>query len=84
MKDVNSLQIFPNPAHNVLFFQTNGMNEAAVLQITDGLGRKFKEERLTVNGNASFSIDIKDLPNGAYYFILKSSEMVQKQKFIKL
>ncbi len=78
-----SLQIFPNPANDILYVQINGINETATLQITDAIGRKFKEEKIALNGSTSFSVDIKDLAKGVYHLLLRSSTGMQQGKFVK-
>ena len=79
----NALQIFPNPAEDILHVQVTGSNEKAILQIIDQSGRKVKEERIILNGTSSFSIDIEELSKGAYNLLLKSSTLNEHQKFIK-
>jgi hypothetical protein len=47
-------------------------NEMATIQIVDATGRKMKEEKITLNGNASVSIDINNLKKGTYILLLRS------------
>jgi hypothetical protein len=84
MNSKNSLQIFPNPAEDILYVQLNGRNETATLQITDALGRRLNEEKISLNGSTSFSVDIKDLPKGVYHLLLRSSTGLYQHKFLKL
>jgi hypothetical protein len=78
------LQIFPNPTKDILFVQVHGINQAATLQITDVIGRKLKEEKISSSGSSPFSIDIKDLAKGVYHLLLQSPAGIQQQKFVKL
>ncbi|MEJ7737792.1 MAG: kelch repeat-containing protein [Chitinophagaceae bacterium] len=78
-----SLQIFPNPATDILYVQVNGINETAILEISDATGRKLKEEKIALNGSPSFSVDIKYLPKGIYQLLLRSSTAIQQGKFVK-
>lgn len=79
----NTLLIFPNPAKDVLYVQANGVNEMATIQIVDATGRKLKEEKITLNGNTSFSIDINNLSKGIYSLLLKSKSINEQKKFVK-
>ena len=83
MNSKNIVQVFPNPAHDVLFVQVNGINQDVSIQITDGVGRKLREEKITLNSNTSFSIDIRDLPKGIYYLLLKGPSENHQIKFVK-
>ena len=76
-------QVFPNPANEVLNVRASGNNETATLQIVDASGRKLKEKKINLNGNTSFSIDIKDLPKGVYTILFKSKVDNDHQSFIK-
>lgn len=79
----HSFLVFPNPAKEVLYVQSSGQNEPAIARILDASGRVFKEERLQLNGNTSFSIDISNLLNGRYIFILQRKGKTEQQQFIK-
>jgi trimeric autotransporter adhesin len=84
MDDKNiTLQIFPNPAKNLLNVQVNGNNESITLQIIDMTGRKVKEEKIQLNGNTSVSVDINNLPKGTYNLLLKSKSINEQKKFVK-
>lgn len=75
--------VFPNPAKDILFVQANGNNEAASIMVIDVAGRKLKEKKINLNGNSSFSINIKDLPPGVYNILLKGKNNNDHQKFVK-
>ena len=77
------LQIFPNPATNILHIQVNGINENAILQIVDVTGRKIKQEKISLKGNTSFSVEITNLPKGTYNVWLKGTTINEKKKFVK-
>lgn len=83
MDSKGSLQIFPNPATNILFIQVRGVNEKATVQISDVSGRKLKEEKIILTGNTSFTVDVKDLPKGIYYLLLSTSSKIERVKFMK-
>ncbi len=81
----STLQIYPNPAKNILNVQVNGndLNEDATLQIIDISGRKVKEERINLKGRASVSIDITGLSKGTYNVLLKGRSLNEQEKFVK-
>jgi len=79
----SSLQIFPNPAKNMLNVQISGANENATLQIIDMTGRKIKDEKISLNGTTSFPVDISNLPKGTYNLWLKGNSINENQKFVK-
>lgn len=79
-----NLLIFPNPSTDILFVQTSGENENALVEVFDELGKKVIEEKFILNGTVNFSINIKDLPKGWYSLtIIKQNKIVQ-EKFVKL
>lgn len=79
----NTFKIFPNPATNILYIQTSGENENAVIQIVDLLGRKIQEQKIVLAGNTSLSLDISNLPKSIYTIILKTETKTERQKFVK-
>jgi len=77
------LQIFPNPAKEILFVEANGNNKNATFEIIDAVGRKLKKIQILLNGKTSFSVDISNLPKGIYNLILFKDQKTEIQKFIK-
>lgn len=78
-----TLQVFPNPAKNIIYVQATGNDKNTLVRITDGAGKIVKEQKLVLNGTTSFSIDISSLPKGLYYLTLKDASKIQQQKIIK-
>ncbi|MEP6594442.1 MAG: T9SS type A sorting domain-containing protein [Ginsengibacter sp.] len=78
-----ALQVFPNPARDILFVQAIGGNENAIIQIIDIGGRKLKEIKVGLNGNTSLSVDISNLPTGIYNLVLNKQEKTWTRQFIK-
>ncbi len=76
------LQIFPNPVTDLLHVQSNG-NETATLQITDAAGRIVKQEKIQLNGNTSFSVEVVSLSKGKYYLVLQRKQGKEVQGFLK-
>lgn len=71
-------KIYPNPAHEVLFFQADiPMNE---VEIIDPLGRIVL--RFTPKSN-NFEIPLSGLNNGLYYLSLRSNEGSYAKRFVK-
>jgi N-acetylneuraminic acid mutarotase len=83
MNGIKKLQIFPNPAKDILFVQASGENENAIAQIFDMSGRKVKEQKIKLNGNVSFSISLKNISKGTYTLVLQKENTTEKQKFVK-
>lgn len=83
LSDKSSLQVFPNPAKDILFVQASGKNEQATVQVIDGSGKKMQEKKVMLNGQTSLSIDIKGLPAGIFYLLLHKQSGVERQRFIK-
>lgn len=81
--DKKSLQLFPNPAKDILYVQASGENENALIQIFDLSGRIVKEQKIVLNGNSSLSLDISNLPKNIYNLILKRNAKIEQQRFVK-
>ncbi len=82
-EDKNSLQLFPNPAKNILYLQVSGENENAWIQILDLSGRIVKDQKIILNGNSLLSLDISELPKSIYTLILKRKEKQERHQFVK-
>lgn len=79
----NVLQIFPNPARDILNVQTTGINGNSILEITDITGRKVKKENITLNGTTSIPIDLNNLQKGTYILLVKGGALYEQIKFVK-
>jgi hypothetical protein len=77
------VQLFPNPASGMLYLQVNGMSENARLQIFDVTGRQVRQQSFNGTGTVSISLDISDLPKGAYHLSLSSAAAKHMQTFTK-
>jgi Zn-dependent metalloprotease len=71
----NGVKIYPNPAQNTLFFESNSLLET--IKITDVAGKIILNSEL----NNGHSIDISALVNGIYFIQFKDGSL---QKFVKL
>jgi len=76
------LQVFPNPANEVIHVRFTPLNEAAVLLISDGIGRKLKTRMIDANASST-TIDIKNFPKGNYLLQLITKEKTESIKFLK-
>lgn len=76
----NDLIIFPNPAHDELFLQTDlSMNETKEISIVNMLGTIVYSG--TMNGNKNINISL--LPSGVYSVELTGGSAVIRKRFIK-
>jgi uncharacterized delta-60 repeat protein len=76
------LQIFPNPARDILHVQTTGL-ETITLQIVDAAGKVVKQEKIQLSGNTSFSVEVQSLPKGKYYLVLQRKDGKDIESFVK-
>lgn len=79
------LGIFPNPANTTIHFQfKNKLSGDYLLKVYSASG-KIRDEWNVTNASEVISIDIKDYPNGLYFFTLvdKANAKTAAGKFIK-
>ena len=74
--DIQSINIYPNPATNVI--QINANNKLNKITITDLAGKKHDVQFLN-----TYTIDISDLPTGMYLLKTRSSKGLGIARFIK-
>jgi len=77
-----ALQVFPNPVRDILHVQTTGI-EIITLQIVDAAGKITKQEKIQLNGNTSFSVEVQSLPKGKYYLVLQRKDGKEVEGFVK-
>ena len=77
------VQLFPNPAHDLLNIELSGFKESEDVNVMmfDGLGKTIL--RQTVKGGEHLTVDVKNYGNGLYYIIMKQGNSIQHTKFIK-
>jgi|CXWL01.1.fsa_nt_gi hypothetical protein len=80
-----SIQVFPNPASDVLQVQLpSSQKETVNITITDAAGKSVYFKSLQVNeGNNAMSIPVQYLPKGIYYLITNNKDGRRSIKFIK-
>jgi len=71
-----SIQLYPNPAQNTLYIETNSNYQQ--IEVLDVTGRK-----VVVNANGVKSIDVANLSAGTYWVRLSGEEGMQTKQFIK-
>jgi hypothetical protein len=74
----NEIQVYPNPASDVLFIITTAHNEVEVL-LLDNLGKAVMRNATS----SDLSLDVTDLAPGLYTLIIHSDSGVAKKSFIK-
>ena len=75
----NNIQIFPNPASNILNVYTSADIIGSQYRISDNLGRVVLVDAIQSKNTA---IDISGLPRGVYYITIE--KQIRKHKIIKI
>ncbi len=80
--DELSVQVYPNPATNTLFIETDELiSENVSIEIHDVTGNKLQQ--LTLNNEELLELDISSLPAGLYFANILSEGFSQSIQFIK-
>jgi N-acetylneuraminic acid mutarotase len=74
-----TLEIYPNPAKDLINVQLGNINDHTQLSLMDAMGRTLKTIDLHMAGRLSTSIDISNLKTGIYYIRVNE----ETRKFIK-
>lgn len=81
-----SLQLYPNPARDLLNLQinTNGTS-ALIIELTDAVGRRIRSEKTTLTANTQlFPMDVSALEAGIYFIKAQTPQgFTSTQKFVK-
>lgn len=80
-KNSNSLQVFPNPAKDVVNIQFNGKRATAMINIFDAGGRHVKT--FTVPVSKTIQLNISDLAAGNYLLHVSDGETISTAKLVK-
>jgi hypothetical protein len=80
---VKGLQLYPNPAKDVLHLQISGAAETVQLQIIDAAGRIIKQQQWKTGTASSITIDIGSLPKGKYFLAVQREFTKELNSFIK-
>jgi len=76
----DNINIYPNPANNILYIEGVFDNSNNNLQIYNSLGSLIISKQITQNIT---TIDISQLSNGVYFVKILSDNFIYKQKIIK-
>ncbi|MBL7962561.1 MAG: serine hydrolase [Flavobacteriales bacterium] len=77
---LGGLELFPNPATDLVDVHLSGAHGPGVLTIADGLGRIMRSERLTGD---HLQIDVSGLPGGCYMVSFRGERAVFTGRFVK-
>ena len=76
------LDVYPNPAIDIVNIKLNTLNEDASLEIYNMLGKVVMKKSYDFNAE-SLSIDISEFATGVYILKVSSSESTSYKRFIK-
>ncbi|MDA3910636.1 MAG: T9SS type A sorting domain-containing protein [Bacteroidales bacterium] len=79
----NMLEIYPNPTHDILYINLNGIDEKSELEIIDIQGRVIMKQSLNAN-QKNTRLNCQDLPQGSYIIRFISGDHIMQRKFIKM
>jgi uncharacterized delta-60 repeat protein len=80
-EEVESLQVFPNPAGNLLRVKLSPHKGAAILSVVDVSGKKLLTQM--IDGKSNCAVDITKLSIGNYYLVLTRNGKQQSVPFMK-
>jgi hypothetical protein len=67
-----SLTVFPNPAHSVVFFATDKFsNKGGMLRIYNGVGQLLFEQRFNAGRSTTYEFDLENYALGLYFIQLE-------------
>jgi predicted outer membrane repeat protein len=83
----NILNVFPNPLYDKAIIDISikvpGYSILSIVDVTGNVIETLVSENLKT-GNHSFQCNAKELPEGIYFWILKTNEGIQTKKIIKM
>ena len=80
--NIIQLDVYPNPAIDIVNIKLNTVNEHADLEIYNMLGKVVMKKSYDFNAE-SLSIDISEFATGVYILKVSSSESTSYKRFIK-
>lgn len=78
----NGIQVFPNPANQLLEIQMVNGTDCEVFKLLDLQGKIIRQETISSAQKGSFSISTSDLPNGTYVLLLKNKNNWMQKKVV--
>jgi hypothetical protein len=76
----NSYLVYPNPAHDKLFIETN-QSTALNIEVIDALGKMILKENHS--GETKISVNINHLPKGIYFLKISSGGVFKVVRLVK-
>jgi hypothetical protein len=80
LKEINGIEIYPNPTTDNLFIIANNAGEDLSIHLFNSIGQKVRSVNLS---NAISMVSLKDLPVGIYYVYVKDAKQTMIKKIIK-
>lgn len=78
-----SVNIFPNPAHDILHISIPAGTDNVLARIIDANGKIISTYNLKNNGKANAEVNVSSLINGIYFLQVQAGELKETLKFIK-
>ncbi|MCQ2283274.1 MAG: C10 family peptidase [Bacteroidales bacterium] len=78
----NQMEIFPNPAVNLVTVMLPNVDDNSVISIYDVAGRQVMSDRNVHIYNGKCDVDVSNLTSGVYFFVYKNSRNIYKRKLI--
>lgn len=76
------LQVYPNPANNVLHIAGINATTSNQVHILDMLGNRVYSQSQKVLQNGALTLDVSSLPAGIYFIHVENAEMKQAKRFV--
>jgi V8-like Glu-specific endopeptidase len=73
--------IFPNPSNGIFHVELQNMDSDVGYEVIDVTGRSIIEVENTIDQN--FSVDLSNISNGSYFFVLTTGEQRSVQAIVK-
>lgn len=74
---------YPNPATNVIYVRTTGINEKATVKVIDAQGKTVKLETIQLTPGAAHPVNVNTLAHGTYILKLSTKTTTSTRKFIR-
>ncbi len=79
------LEIFPNPVSKILHLSHSLKKDSALqISILDFQGRKLKQFEIKADSGFFLHLDTSELPAGVYTLVVRTKEIIQSKRFIKV
>ena len=77
----NKLSIYPNPAHDKVYFETGNTSADENITVYNSLGQSVNLNTNKLNGKTEINISL--LPAGVYYILYRNKDVQKTGTFIK-